>query len=426
MKVIVIGAGLSGLGAGMELKKMEVDFQIIESSDAPGGLAKTDVIDNFPFDYTGHYLHIKTETGYKELIEETTPFIKIKRESAVLIGQKIVPYPIQYNLKYLEPDTVNKVIAEVAVIQNLPETPAETLTQFIQGHFGETLLKLFFKPYNEKLWGTPLDELPKDCIGSYFPKIDLSLLMNGSKTDTAYAGYNNYFYYPVSGKIGALPDALAEKLTGNIVYNEKIERIDLVDKKCRTTNGTEYAYDHLISSMPLTGLAAAVGWNEIAGYKYTTIKNLRLVIKGRLLHHYHWIYIPDENVPFYRIGFPQTIKQQNDEEYISISVELEMNYCDGLSDKQLAELTVNYLSASQIISFDEFRLISSTLISPAYTYQFADQASQIDAFFKYLKEHNVTPIGRYGLWRYFSMEEAYLSGKEAAKALDAWITSDEG
>ena len=419
MKVIVIGAGLAGLAAGLQLQKLGIDFQIIEGSNGPGGLARTDLIENFPFDYTGHYLHIKTETGFKELIEQTIPFVKVKRESAVLIGTKIVPYPVQYNLNYLEPATVAKITEEIGIIRHSAPQTAETLTQFIQGHFGETLLKLFFKPYNEKLWGTALDDLPKDCLGSYFPKIDLSLLVDGCKTDTDFAGYNNYFYYPVSGKIGDLPHALAEKIAKNIVYNKKIERIDLINKQCRDADGIRYTYDHLISSMPLSDLSAAVGRTETADYKYTSIKNLRLVIKGRLLHRYHWLYVPDENVPFYRIGFPQTILPQAEfHQYVSISVELEMNYCGLHTDKQLAELTVNYLAACQIISFDSFRLISSTLISPAYTYRPAEQAGQIDALFKHLKEYNVTPAGRYGSWRYFSMEEAYLSGKEAANALE--------
>lgn len=419
MKIIIIGAGLAGLGAGIELKKRGIDFQILEAENVPGGLARTDTIKECLFDYTGHFLHVKTEEGFNDLIQQTTAFIKIKKESAVLIDQKIIPYPIQYNLRHLGLEHTKKIINEVSVLENQPRIIPNTLTQFIEGHFGETLFNIFFKPYNEKLWGKLLNELPKDCLGNYFPKIDIKLLLKSCETDVAYQGYNDYFYYPLSGKINSLANALADKVKENIVYNTKIKTINSLKKSCYDVNDNEYIYDHLITSIPLPKLLSMTDPSaRTLDYQFTSVKNIRIVIKGKLLHHYHWLYIPDETLPFYRVGFPQNvIKSTCPDGYTSISIESEINNCSLYTDRQIANLVVNYLLKCNLITFEEFFDISSILITPAYTYYTQGQSGSADEFLSTLKRFDITSVGRYGLWKYFSMEEAYLSGKDAAMAL---------
>lgn len=420
MKVIIIGAGLAGLGAGLELKKRGIDFEIIEASEAPGGLAKTDVIENSFFDYTGHFLHVKTDEGYQDLIESTVPFIKIEKKSAVLINSKIIPYPLQYNLSHLEIGDVTNILSEIDNIESVDQKiPVDTLTEFIEKHFGKTLCNMFFKPYNEKLWGTRLEMLPKDCLGNYFPKIDTSLLREGCKQDTKYTGYNDFFYYPAAGQMGLLPDNLALNIKDKIKYSTKLVRVDHTQKICYDSNGNEYQYDYLITSIPLNSLADAIGDINIRPkFMFTSLKNIRIIIKGQLLHSYHWFYIPDKNLPFYRIGFPQNVvKETCPDGYTSISVEVEINNCKLLSDKDIASSVIDYLTTYNLICAKEILSVTSKLISPAYTYSPSGDTKTINDLLKFLKTYNIISVGRYGLWKYFSMEEAYLSGKDAVKSL---------
>ena len=415
MKVIIIGAGLAGLGAGLELQRQGIDFEVLEATDSPGGLAKTDVLGDFYFDYTGHYLHVKTEEGFKDLIEDTVPFTRIKKESAVLVANKIVPYPIQYNLKHLDSDTITNITNEVEGLQNMPKASGNTLTEFLEEHFGHTLVNLFFKPYNEKLWGKSLNLLPKNCLGNYFPKIDLSLLLEGCTRETVYAGYNDYFYYPESGKIGSMCDALALRINQNIRYSTKVTEIDYQDKKCYDSNGNEYTYDHLITSLPLNKIYETVSANaDNHSLHYTSLKNVRLVIEGEMLHSYHWLYIADPEVPFYRIGFTQNVSTETcPPGFVNISIEIEITNKD-YSDQEISELAIKYLTDYGLIRYQGIHLITSTVISPAYTYS-GGPSQELDKYFNFLKRNNIHSIGRYGLWKYFSMEEAYLSGKHLIK-----------
>ena len=417
MTVIVIGAGLAGLGAGIELKERGIEFKVLESAIEPGGLARTDSIDSCFFDFTGHYLHVKTDEGLKDLLQGTTEFAKVKKRTAVLIDKQVVPYPVQYNIKHLGKELTHKIISEIGKER---KEKSNTLSQFIKGHFGETLFELFFEPYNEKLWGRPLDELPKDCLGNYFPTIDMDLLLKSATSDVPYQGYNDFFYYPKSGKISSMAEALAEKIKKHIIYETEITSINVKKKICYDLEGKEYKYDHLISSVPLSQLSSLIDPSNkiISNYEYTSIKNIRIIIKGSLLHKYHWLYVPDKRVPFYRLGFPKNVINDTcPPGHVSISVEVETRHCKNYTDQRIADLVIQYLLDYKLIDSGSFSTVSSIIISPAYTYISEDQKIIISSLMDELTVNNITPIGRYGLWKYFSMEEAYLSGKDAVRSL---------
>ena len=56
----IIGGGLAGISAGRTLGR---DAHLVEAAERLGGLARTDVVDGFWFDWTGHWLHLRTPVG---------------------------------------------------------------------------------------------------------------------------------------------------------------------------------------------------------------------------------------------------------------------------------------------------------------------------------------------------------------------------
>ena len=48
--VLVVGAGISGLVAAVELKRRGFSVQVLEASDNVGGRIRTDVVDGFLLD----------------------------------------------------------------------------------------------------------------------------------------------------------------------------------------------------------------------------------------------------------------------------------------------------------------------------------------------------------------------------------------
>src|SRR5438309_11021643 len=65
-RAIVIGGGLAGLACARELGNA---CTLLEAEDRLGGLVRTDVIDAFSFDWTGHLLHAR-DPEMPKLIQE--------------------------------------------------------------------------------------------------------------------------------------------------------------------------------------------------------------------------------------------------------------------------------------------------------------------------------------------------------------------
>ena len=48
--VVIVGAGLAGLGCALRLREVGVPFQVVEASDGVGGRVRTDALDGFRLD----------------------------------------------------------------------------------------------------------------------------------------------------------------------------------------------------------------------------------------------------------------------------------------------------------------------------------------------------------------------------------------
>src|ERR1035437_226421 len=54
--IVIVGLGVSGLGCAIELVRQGIPFSAYEKDDGPGGLARTDAVDGFRFDFGPHIL----------------------------------------------------------------------------------------------------------------------------------------------------------------------------------------------------------------------------------------------------------------------------------------------------------------------------------------------------------------------------------
>ena len=60
--IIIVGAGITGLSAAFELATRGIPFQILEASQRPGGLIRTEQVDGFTIEGGGR-LRARAETG---------------------------------------------------------------------------------------------------------------------------------------------------------------------------------------------------------------------------------------------------------------------------------------------------------------------------------------------------------------------------
>ncbi len=151
-KVVIIGAGLTGLSAAYHLEQNGFfDFEIFEKENEVGGLCRSKFQDGFTFDYTGHLLHVNDDYFGKLLddIVGLKNFEQIQRRSYIHSKDTYTPYPFQINLKGLPEDVIVECIEKFVSRPNIKNP--KSFYQWVQTHFGEGLGKHVFFPFQNKM-----------------------------------------------------------------------------------------------------------------------------------------------------------------------------------------------------------------------------------------------------------------------------------
>lgn len=414
MTVLILGAGVAGIGAGLALDEAGRDFLVLELEDGPGGLVRTDESTGFAFDRTGHFLHFKGDLLSERLEAGGVPLDRIARQSAVLVGTTVVPYPIQYNLWALAPDRL--VQDALGELTGQPAGSPETFADLLRSSWGETLYEVFFRPYNEKLWGRPLTELPADCVGAYLPAVDLELATAGAVGPTAYGGYNGTFFYPTSGRIGDAADALAAPLAGRARYGCAVKALDLRDRLVEAESGETLEYDTLISTLPLDDFLRRAGeWPAPELFEASEILNVRVGLRGAVRLPHQWVYVADEALPFHRIGFPGNVNARTcPPGCASVSIEYTHPRAGRrLPGETIAGWALDYLEGMGFLDLCEILTVTERLLAPAYVVHRSPGRPELEGIRDLLAESGVVLAGRFGTWDYLSIEESFESGWRA-------------
>ena len=420
-KNIVIGAGISGLAFGYFTKQ---PFIIFEKESTVGGLCKSIKDNGFTFDYSGHFIHIK-DNKIKFLIEKLIgkKLLKVQRNSIILFKDKILPFPFQANLYYLDEKYKQECIKGIQNRKNIKIYDDMPFINWARTMFGDGITKYFMQPYNQKLWNYNLKKLTAAWTAPFVPKPKQEKIIEYAykKNDTKY-GYNSFFYYPQNNGCQEMINGFYKKLENSIITNSKVKEIDLENKKV-LAGDKYYSYTNIISSMPLKELLLIIKNlpKEICqliknlectstrciniGLKYK--KNLPEKIKG-----IHWIYIPEKKYPFYRVGIYSNVsKKLAPKNCYSLYVEMSnIKNCDNI---------IPLLKDIGIINIDD-EILSLNVVDMKYAYVIFNKERQetLNKINTFLNKKNIYCIGRYGTWEYSFIEKNITDAKNLALTLN--------
>jgi protoporphyrinogen oxidase len=435
--VVIIGGGLSGLSALWHLQQQGFDQAVLFEKEARvGGLARSEVVDGFTFDYTGHLLHFRHE-AIQALVRRVLGenLRQHARNSWIFSKGVYTRYPFQSNLYGLPVEVIKECILEFSrnacgrAIDALSTTVPEVIEysnfgEWVQAAMGAGIARHFMIPYNEKLWTVPCHELTCEWMGRFVPRTTLKQLLDGAFEDRPdQQGYNASFVYPVSGGIEALPRAFADSLQ-NIHCGVELQALDLERKIARFSNGTELSYETLISSIPIPELirrtepVSAQIRSATAKLRWASVYNLNFGIQGNVSDK-HWIYVPEPEWLFYRIGFPHNFSaRQAPSGCSSIYVEIAYSGSKPLEKNGLAEIVKQQLAQMGVLEPNS-RIVAQLHQDIPYAYVICDHQyhTNIELIRSYLKRHRVQTVGRYGAWEYASMEDAIAQGADAARQI---------
>jgi protoporphyrinogen oxidase len=417
-RVVILGAGPTGLGAGWRLRELGFErFHIYDQAAKVGGLAASFTDSRgFTWDIGGHvqFSHYR----YFDQLMATAlgdQWLHHQRESWVWIEDRFVPYPFQNNIRHLKPETMWKCLRGLIHLYKQPITqkPAH-FGQWVKATFGQGLADVFMIPYNFKVWAFPAEMMDYNWIGERVAVTDLERLVDNvlhQKDDLSW-GPNNTFQFPKTGGTGAIWEAVADKLgRAKISLNATVSGIDVSAKKVHFSDGASADYDVLISTLPLDRLIDLAQVDKLkpaaAGLKYSSSNIIGIGLSGKPpkdLASKCWMYFPEANCPFYRVTHFSHYSPNNVPDitkYWSLMAEVSESPHRPVDGAKLIQETIDGLHATKLI--DSGHEVVSTWTYRAhhgYPTPALGRDECLNAIHPELEKHKIYSRGRFGGWKY--------------------------
>ncbi|MFI5361433.1 MAG: protoporphyrinogen/coproporphyrinogen oxidase [Elusimicrobiota bacterium] len=429
--VLILGGGLAGLSTAHHLGALGVRSRlVVEARETFGGTAGSVTKDGFTFDYTGHLLHLHDPDGKKLILDLLKDNVATHARRAWIHSQGVdTRYPFQANVRGLPRATALECVSGFLETVHRPRAlaPNPDFLSWCRATFGDGITRRFMKPYNEKLWQTPLSKMTTEWQGRFVPKPAAAEVLYGALVDqNKLFGYNAEFRYPIRGGIQSLPDALAARLEPGVARTgARVESVDLREKAAQITGLGEVRYDRLVNTLPLVDfldLAAPLPAEVKAArrkLRYNTVWNLNLGVARADVSDKHWIYFPEDKYPFYRAGFSTNFsRHMAPKGHTSIYIEVAR---PGGTKVDLPKLETSILkglrAAGVLKKTDELSTKTWMPIKVGYVVYDFQRTPAVNVIFRHLGGAGVESIGRYGGWKYSFMEETILDGKRCAERL---------
>jgi protoporphyrinogen oxidase len=446
---IVMGAGPAGLCSAYVLSKAGVPTTVLEKAPFVGGLARTirrpTEYGEFRFDIGGHRWFTKNDELnhiFREVVGEE--LLWVNRVSRIYFDGKYVDYPLKVSnaLKAVGPVVAARAMADYGrtrVQQRVRPTPVVSMEDAYIDQFGETLYRLFFQRYSEKVWGLPCDQMSGDWVSQRSKGMSLLTAVKDAVVPTKgkVVSLIDEFMYPRGG-FGRFSERMADSVAaaGNqIQLSTGVEKVHRVGSRVTgltvsTANGQErIEAENYISSIPLTLLAKimdpAPPSDVLAAANALTFRNVitvNLMLKKRRVTPDTWLYVHDRNILFGRFHEPKNWSPAMvpGDDLTSLVVEYFCSFGDhiwSMSEEELVGQTVRHLVEDlKFITPDEVIggfTIRAARAYPAYVTGYDRHRARIREFIGEMD--NLQVIGRYGTFQYNNTDHSIETGMLAAK-----------
>ena len=407
---LIIGAGVTGLSCAAEL--VQKNYLVLERESDAGGYCRTFKIGDFVWDYAGHFFHFNNDNIKRnfESLLSGKEIVFNKKNTKVWYMGKLIDAPFQYNIHQLEKDDFIDCL--VGMFEQTTDRGVN-FYEMLYSKYGKPISERFLIPYNEKLYACDLNNLDRNAMGRFFPSADRNDIVKGFRGDKKKT-YNDSFYYSREGAVSFVKEILNKIPKEKIRYNVEVESID-IESKCVMTNHGRLYYDVLINTMPFNIFLKKMDINASVHFTANQVLVFNLGFdKAPNDKTVHWIYIPDPNICFYRVGFYNNILNME-----SMSLYVELGFAED--EKIDVEIYRNRVltDLKKIGIIDTHKLVASNdvLMSPAYVHISTECIKEKDRIKEKIKQNDIYTIGRYGDWCYCSIEDCIIQAKNLVDSL---------
>ena len=438
-KVVIIGAGPTGLGAAYRLKELgHENFTLYDKAPYIGGLSASFKDEaGFTWDIGGHVMfsHYKYyDDCFVKLMGDD--YQMNMRECWVRMFGSWVPYPFQNNIRYLPKQEAFECMAGLIEAQTKRDhKTTKNFKEFIDAVFGDGIARHFMIPYNFKVWAHPAEMMNKEWIGERVAVLDImralkNVMIGG---DDFGWGPNNQFKFPLFGGTGEFYKRFEKPLAGHYQLNKTVDFINMTKKEIRFKDGEVVKYDKLISTMPLDVLTNDILNGEVPreikkatqGLKKSGGYMVGIGIKQPCPSTKSWMYFPEDNCPFYRVtylsNYSPFMTPDKDTHY-SLLCETSYSEFKHVNPDTIVEETIQGLiNCGMLKDEDRKDIVSKWMYHAKYSYPTptVDRDGILAQAIPFLEQHDIYSRGRFGMWKYevANTDHSLMQGVECVNRL---------
>ncbi len=415
-KVIILGAGVAGIGVASACEQNNIEYKIIEQSSEIGGLCGNFEINGFLFDKFVHFSFSNDEKFNVDVLNDNN-YLKHLPVSYNFYNNLWLEHPLQDHLYYLSFKEKVKIIKDF-LCRNRNRQKITNYKDWLIYQFGNYFTEKFPAVYTRKYWGVDASEMTTDWIGKRVHCPSVSQVLRGTIFNTK----ENYYYakemrYPEKG--GFLSFFKKKIDISKISFNKKVIKIDVDNKVLYYSDGTLELFNHLYSSIPLPEYLTLIdnlpnsikeaikklSWTQ--GYMVSV--GFKNVIKPKGL----WNYVYNEDIYISRIYYPH-LKSPNNVPTGKSSLQAEIYYKNDVhkGEKDILNNTINSICKMNLCKKEDIEFTDvrhENYANIIFTHVTNESKAKIVG---YLKKHDVIPIGRFGKWEYYWSDQAYMDGRK--------------
>ena len=409
-RIAIIGAGVSGLTVAQQLKD-RYKVTVYEKESTPGGLIRCRRVGgNLYHICGGHVFNSKRHDvleWFWDRFDRDAEFTKADRNSVVFMKDgKHIPYPIENHIYLFDDETQKRFIDDLVTIARAEGYEPQNFEEFLKNRFGETLYRLYFQPYNEKVWRRSLTNVPLSWLEGKLPMPTVQEMIYNNINQIKEKNFvHSTFWYEKMNGSQFIADRLAQDI--DVRYDSGVECIK------RVADGwivNEEQYDAVVFCGNVKQLPSMLKGVDLTGF-VTDIDALEYHGTTSVFceidkNPYSWIYLPDNRYDSHRIICTGNFASSNNvQDKMTATVE----FTDEISKeeilKQLGTIPMNpkYLDHHY----------------NKYTYPIQDKntRSMIAGLKNHLAAEQFYFTGRFADWEYYNMDVAIGAAIDMCKSL---------
>jgi protoporphyrinogen oxidase len=453
-KVVILGAGVTGLSAAYRLSKNpQYEIHVVEKEASVGGVCRSFNDGDFILDYGPHKFYTLIEGIVEELERLMKDDLLIREKTQSLyLGGKYFSYPLKMSEMALRfpPMKTARALASFGnqMVQNkLHPRTAETYEDFLVERFGRELYELVFDPMARKMYGNPetLDrKLAEVRISAPGLIAIIKQAILGARDRTFSAPT---FHYPKFG-YGMIPQRLQEAAEKNgVKFHLSSKLLNIQSSGGRVSSvvvenggGQRETLDteHLIYTIPLSALPQLVGDElpaevrracKFVAYRHTII--YYFLLRSKPVLPAMWVFFPESEFRFGRLSemvkfSPYTAPQG----HTALMVDFTCTDTDpewSMDDRDLGDMLQTQLQPLNLFTQEKVvKRFSKRFRNfyPVYNVGYEQNLKHIRSLEGHFE--NIYFIGRLGDFNYNNADQCMDMGFMAADQIERLGTTAEG